>query len=704
MDELEKARTAVVHKDGDLHPNGKWIWVSSARQGRGDWRVIPKNKQNAAPLPANTGSAAPKTTATPAPAKTTATPAPATANKKLEDMTPNEIKDYAESAATSALESAVNDKKLNKDVRQIAFNILKTRSDYDKTKVDSSDLVGGHIAKPSAKVQYQDKKPEVDFEVPDSWVIRIMGDDGRLQNKKVSASGQRKLYAGKSDDDILKILNNPNGTWTNRQIAYEEAAARGIDENKIDVSGTLQRQWDSAKRKFDYAQSMKNKVNPTEAVPIDIDFKGLDHEAFMKEFPEGDEGWLNKDDPRVQKKFNNFKTIKDRQQYDALRTYYEPTTLGYLNPDNKIGQLNEQYDFLIKYDTTPLFISAGGAGIGKSFGWENVAADNNLLPLAPGGDPKDEDWGYVMLSDAADDTEFRSLLAKYNGTYLDDDGEEHPRILVFDDADKLLITRSPAMKAILKKITDGNPANRIFKDPKTGQETLFKGAIVVMTNKDVSTISAANEDMKAIFSRGIVNDIQFTRAENMQLINKRYKTMSLGRFDKSFNKMFPDKKKQMEIREIARNWLEENINEADPGTFSPRKFISLVTLIAPIIARGGTSGTRTVNGSVQVGTDLSWEPLALKMLKKAEDIDIEKAYEDEFTTEARVKAKEEFLKNKERAKRTDKKHYEAIYGDRAIDLFLFGDEVGPEDTEEAEKALGIDIGMSVDDAEALLLN
>ena len=33
--ELEKA-----HKDGDMHPNGKWVWVSSANGGRGDWRTI----------------------------------------------------------------------------------------------------------------------------------------------------------------------------------------------------------------------------------------------------------------------------------------------------------------------------------------------------------------------------------------------------------------------------------------------------------------------------------------------------------------------------------------------------------------------------------------------------------------------------------------------------------------------------------------
>lgn len=29
-----------AHKDGDMHPNGKWVWVSSAAGGKGDWRTL----------------------------------------------------------------------------------------------------------------------------------------------------------------------------------------------------------------------------------------------------------------------------------------------------------------------------------------------------------------------------------------------------------------------------------------------------------------------------------------------------------------------------------------------------------------------------------------------------------------------------------------------------------------------------------------
>ena len=51
FDDIEKAR--VVRQDGDIHPNGKWVWSSQAAGGKGDWRVIKKPKEGSpAPAPA----------------------------------------------------------------------------------------------------------------------------------------------------------------------------------------------------------------------------------------------------------------------------------------------------------------------------------------------------------------------------------------------------------------------------------------------------------------------------------------------------------------------------------------------------------------------------------------------------------------------------------------------------------------------------
>lgn len=734
---MDKNIILKAHQEGEIHPNGKWVWRSAARGGKGDWRTIPKNLlgkvqpggnindvsgDNAGNQPQQSNQPQQKQ------GQQLKQKQPANqpqaqgkgGNADFKNMNPDELVDFANSAKTSALAAVVNNKKIDLAVRQIAFNALKKRDDYKADDVDSSDLPNGHTPKPKAKIDYQEKKAEVDIEVPDTWRIRVPGKNGVLENKTVSASAQRKLMAGKTDDELLKVLNNSKATWQNRQLAYDEAAARGIDEDKINVDGTLQRQWDSQKRKHDYAESLSGAFNEEEATSVEVDLKGLDAEEFMKEFPEGDDGWLNKDDPRVQKKFNGFKTLSDRQQYDALKTLYEPTTPGYLNPDNKIGQLNEQYDNLIKYDTTPLFISAGGAGAGKTFGWQTVAEENNLKQLTEEDDPSDGDWGYVMCSDPDDDKDFRRMLAKYNGTYIDDNGEEHPHIMVFDDADKILTSKAGAMKALMKKITDNNPKNRVFINPDTGETEVFKGALLIMTNKDVAAISNANEDAKAIMSRGMVNDMQFTRAESMELINKRYDSMKLGSYQKAFEKQFPDKKKQKEVRQLVRDWLEENMNDADPGKFTPRTFIQVMALVGPIIAKGGGAKAKMINGSVQVGTNVPWQAQALKLIK-AEDIDIEKAEEDnEFSQEERVNAKTDLLNNKEEAKKKDKKRYNALYGQSAIDAYLYGEDDGSTDEDDSEedkklakkakkkakkvkKSFEDEFGMSLDEAENLLL-
>jgi hypothetical protein len=43
-DLFEKAK----HQDGDMHPNGKWVWVSSVNGGKGDWRTKGGRTKNSA--------------------------------------------------------------------------------------------------------------------------------------------------------------------------------------------------------------------------------------------------------------------------------------------------------------------------------------------------------------------------------------------------------------------------------------------------------------------------------------------------------------------------------------------------------------------------------------------------------------------------------------------------------------------------------
>lgn len=69
--DIEKAK----HQDGDMHPNGRWVWRQSANGGKGDWRVAnPKRGGGAkktAVAPTSSTAASQKKEDTPAAKKKT---------------------------------------------------------------------------------------------------------------------------------------------------------------------------------------------------------------------------------------------------------------------------------------------------------------------------------------------------------------------------------------------------------------------------------------------------------------------------------------------------------------------------------------------------------------------------------------------------------------------------------------------------------
>jgi protein-tyrosine-phosphatase len=302
-----------------------------------------------------------------------------------------------------------------------------------------------------------------------------------------------------------------------------------------------------------------------------------------------------------------------------------------------------------------------------------------------------------MCSDPENEEDFRVMLAKYNGTYQDHNtSKEKPHVLVFDDADKIINSPSPALKALMKKITDNNPKNRIFINPKTKKSEVFKGAILIMTNKDLAAL-AKNPDTNAILTRGRTNNIKLTRAESMSVISDRYKEIKLADFQEAFEDLFPDPDDQLKVREEVYSWIEDNVNDADPVKFSPRTFIQVMQLAAPAIAKGD-SGVRFTSGGVQVGASVPWQIQALEIIK-AQDINIEKAWDDD-EVEA-VAVKKELLAAKKKAKK-NKKRYSVMYGDNAMDAYYFGSDCvdTKKSNEKAKKAFENE--MSLDEAEDLL--
>ena len=653
---------------------------------------------------------------------------PAAPQKKVEDMDVNELVDYAKNASTDALSKVVNDTNADKSLRQLAFNELKTRSDYDKTKVNSEDLDGGHVPVPKPKIQYQTKKPEVEVSSIDFTDYEIPTQNGG--RVKVSISKTRKNYATRSDADVLKVLNNPKANPKLRQLAYEEAAARAIPEDQIKVNGTLKSMWKQIKDEKDLLDANNKAVNPEEVAELTYDWKGLDHEAIMRdEFDSGeDPEWLNANSDRVKRIFKT-ETLSGRQRYDTFLDYYQrdpELNPGYLNSQDKVDNLNGEMYQWGKSDSAPLFISAGGAGAGKSYGWKEIVAPVlNLPKLQPGQNPEDTDWGYVMLSNeqAEDEDTFRETLAKYNGTYMADDGSEHPHILVFDDADKLITTKSKGLQNLMKKINDPDQENRIFTNPKTGEQEVWRGKIIIMTNKDTAQLQNNNPDATAVFSRATVSDIKFTRNETMELLANRYMNMGLQDCEQAFKDNNFTEDEIEEFRQDVYDYMQKHIGEADPAKFTPRAFINLAKHIAP--RWKGSSQIKTGKGNI--GVDKPWRLTALSIIK-ASDNDIEKGdYVNEFSKEALLAKKKSFENFKKEAKKDG--IYDKLFSEEAENAFLFGgkdsdsDEDGGKkhakdekkgDKKTAKKSdekpadddakKGFDDEMSLDEAEEILFN
>ena len=128
-------RIFKAHKDGDLHPNGKWYWNAAANGGKGDWRVIKKTKQSK-PVSTSAPNSTSQTSDSTSKVKTTAKSVNKISYKELE----SDERVLASSPDTQtkkmlAAKYGVDSKKSD-DIRK---EVLRRLTDFHKTKTDFSD-------------------------------------------------------------------------------------------------------------------------------------------------------------------------------------------------------------------------------------------------------------------------------------------------------------------------------------------------------------------------------------------------------------------------------------------------------------------------------------------------------------------------------------------------------------------------------------
>ena len=198
--ELEKA-----HKDGEMHPNGKWVWVSSANGGKGDWRTA-------------NGRAHKKHQET-------------YGNKDDEGSEKKTLDGHAEETKTSTLKKVVASDKAPNNLKAAAKKELKSRGEDSGTndtdnheKKDQKFEAGDKIAKHfSMGAPTEDNERYACYSKTDKdgnkWSIKVskeeLGNYGNMVTISVIPKGKRKAKWGYNGYGVDKAIANWNKAYPN---------------------------------------------------------------------------------------------------------------------------------------------------------------------------------------------------------------------------------------------------------------------------------------------------------------------------------------------------------------------------------------------------------------------------------------------------------------------------------------------------------
>lgn len=416
-------------------------------------------------------------------------------------------------------------------------------------------------------------------------------------------SQQLLVWAQKtSDDNLLKVANSKNGNAQMRKIAYDALEQRGFDMSQVDTSGTLAQLMKMTGKKGAAATSGDDDEDTvaTAAEGADVDIDGNEEEdgdPSKPGFQITEKWYLDKNDDRVKKAFN-LKTKEGRIKYDQFVYKMKKKEKDYKNPVEVVQDLNEQYLEFLDNDEQRFMISAGGAGIGKSYGFNKMAELLNMKPFEEGDSPGDGDYDIFEAPDVNSGKQLLNILKAHNG-----------KIIVFDDNDKVLKRADCA--SVMKKAT-ATTGRRVVGDPDDVKQNFeFTGRIIIMTNKDLAALSES-EDTKAIISRAMmVSEIYMTVPETIEVMESCYQDYefpSAPRLDDEA----ADKKERDEIM----NLIKKNQKNIDPSQFTTRTFQEILTNKRKV-DKANEKRSNPAFAALIGSKNKDWKEVALGVLTKA---------------------------------------------------------------------------------------
>mgnify|MGYP000043526213 CR=1 FL=1 len=414
-------------------------------------------------------------------------------------------------------------------------------------------------------------------------------------------SQQLLVWAQKtSDDNLLKVANSKNGNAQMRKIAYDALEQRGFDMSQVDTSGTLAQLMKmtgkggaaSTSTSGDDDEDVVADTNDDATVDIDDDSDGGTDGTKITE-----KWYLDRNDDRVKKAFN-LKTKEGRIKYDQFVYKMKKKEKDYKNPVEVVQDLNEQYLEFLDNDEQRFMISAGGAGIGKSYGFNKMAELLNMKPFEEGDSPGDGDYDIFEAPDVNSGKQLLNILKAHNG-----------KIIVFDDNDKVLNRADCA--SVMKKAT-ATTGRRVVGDPDDVKQNFeFTGRIIIMTNKDLAQLSES-EDTKAIISRAMmVSEIYMTVPETIEVMESRYQDYefpSAPRLD--------DENEDRKERDEIMNLIKKNQKNIDPSQFTTRTFQEILTNKRKV-DKANEKRSNPAFAALIGSKNKDWKEVALGVLTKA---------------------------------------------------------------------------------------
>lgn len=267
--DIEKAK----HQDGDMHPNGKWVWRASANGGKGDWRVA---KTGSSKATTGGGATTDKNDTTKTSSSTLSdkeknafvdimkkNSSHKDAHMNLEQMTDDELRKFANAASLLAGDKTnLNDKtranikgwmKLAQDEQTARRNNKKTTSGGSGSAGNTGPLnaSSSYFSKLSNSLieKYSKKKESVSLSDIEEFYEDFLRDRGQEPTRKAYANEAKKTYDAivanwnkKSSNTVTHDINGTKVTVTKNSDGSYTLEANGkkvkSDDPSFFVNGT----------------------------------------------------------------------------------------------------------------------------------------------------------------------------------------------------------------------------------------------------------------------------------------------------------------------------------------------------------------------------------------------------------------------------------------------------------------------------------